>query len=945
MPVPAQGLPGYVTELGKALNRRADGSNEIQTDIGTGGRVLSVSSIVAQSTQITGSQSVFIVGQQVGATLSASLIHEISATVSNIQQVGQIIGDVRATNLGIRPLTSASDTVNVPTVTTVGRVVGDINATNFGIRPLRSDSDIVGVQNDASRALSASLIHPISVTFDGSESVVIVQQEGEHLSASLAYPVQSQQSGNWNIQNVAQVVGDIRGTNFGIRPLTSASDSVTAHQGGNWNIANVSQVQGDVRGTNFGIRPLTSNSDTVGAVQSGNWNVGINGMLSASLAYPATIRSGSVITDVASNQPDTTTTGSFTATSQNIDHILKNGETAIAVQITGTWTGIIGFQGSLDGTTFVTHHFIDDSDDEVVSAINSQNGLFVSGYAGIKYFRLTSTGSWTGTANISIRSTTGVQSVHLESPIPTGTNVIGSVRQSGIWSNSIAYPVTATVNTVTNVGQVIGDVRATNLGIRPLTSASDTVTASQGGTWNIANVSQIQGDVRATNLGTRPLTSASDSVAAIQSGTWNVANVSQVQGDVRGTNFGIRPLTSASDTVGVRNDVTTALSASLIHGVTANITGSQSVFIVGAKDGVTLSASLIHPITATVSTIENVAQIVGDIRATNLGMRPLRSDSDTVTVARVIGDINATNLGIRPLTSASDSVGAAQNGVWNVANVSQVIGDVRGTNFGIRPLTSASDAVKVPSASVFIVGIQDHVTLSASIIHPISATATVDTISNVQQIIGDIRATNLGIRPLRSDSDTVTVARVIGDIRGTNFGIRPLTSASDTVAAVGNIAHDAADSGNPLKIGMKSASTLATITPVANADRADGISDLDGVLITRNSAPLGDVISERVSDTAGNSTAFSNFGAVASTTNVIRGYSIANTSATNGYVDFRDGTSGAILWTVPIPANGGANLTIPDGIFKTSKNTALAYDVSAALTTVYISVTGYRSKI
>lgn len=103
-----------------------------------------------------------------------------------------------------------------------------------------------------------------------------------------------------------------------------------------------------------------------------------------------------------------------------------------------------------------------------------------------------------------------------------------------------------------------------------------------------------------------------------------------------------------------------------------------------------------------------------------------------------------------------------------------------------------------------------------------------------------------------------------------------------------------------------------------------------------------DRLFERVSNTDGASTAFTSFAATTGKKNYVNGYSITNTSVTNGYVDFRDGTGGAVLWTVPIPANGGANVMMADPIFWGSTNTALAYDVSGSLTTVYISITGYQ---
>jgi hypothetical protein len=101
-------------------------------------------------------------------------------------------------------------------------------------------------------------------------------------------------------------------------------------------------------------------------------------------------------------------------------------------------------------------------------------------------------------------------------------------------------------------------------------------------------------------------------------------------------------------------------------------------------------------------------------------------------------------------------------------------------------------------------------------------------------------------------------------------------------------------------------------------------------------------VSERVSDTSGNSTAFTSFDAQANKYYIIQAYSIHNSSGTDGYVDFRDGTGGAVLWTVPIPSTGGANLSLPGGFFRTTTGNALAFDVSGALSTVYISVSGLR---
>lgn len=161
----------------------------------------------------------------------------------------------------------------------------------------------------------------------------------------------------------------------------------------------------------------------------------------------------------------------------------------------------------------------------------------------------------------------------------------------------------------------------------------------------------------------------------------------------------------------------------------------------------------------------------------------------------------------------------------------------------------------------------------------------------------------------------------------------------------GNVAHDGSDSGNPIKIGAKANSSLKGITTVSSNDRTNLYADIDGVQITKGLTNFGDIIVERVSDTGGTSTAFSNFSAGGSgVRNYVTTIAVFNSSATDGFVDLRDGTGGSVLFTVPAPKVGGSIITLPVPIRQTTDNTALAYDVSGALTTVYISLVGFQSK-
>jgi len=128
---------------------------------------------------------------------------------------------------------------------------------------------------------------------------------------------------------------------------------------------------------------------------------------------------------------------------------------------------------------------------------------------------------------------------------------------------------------------------------------------------------------------------------------------------------------------------------------------------------------------------------------------------------------------------------------------------------------------------------------------------------------------------------------------------------------------------------------------VAANDRTNVFADLDGALLTREHAAVGDYVSANASNTDGTNTQVLAAGA-AGIKHHITDVTITNTSASNIIVELKDGTT--TKWTFPVPANGGVTHS-----FKTplvgSAATAWNFDPSAATTTVYCSVAGYKSKL
>lgn len=248
-------------------------------------------------------------------------------------------------------------------------------------------------------------------------------------------------------------------------------------------------------------------------------------------------------------------------------------------------------------------------------------------------------------------------------------------------------------------------------------------------------------------------------------------------------------------------------------------------------------------------------------------------------------------------------------------------------------------------------------------------TRTEGTNGNHRQVVvlGD-PATNAGVAPvdataglkvdLGADNDvtvtsgTITAVTAISNAlpAGTN-AIGKLAANSgvdigdvDVTSAVitgGAVAHDAADSGNPIKVGAKATAALSGATLVAAADRTDNVSDLDGAQIVRGDSALGDVISATASNTDGTSTQVLAAGA-AGVKHYLTDITLANTSASNIYVELKDNTT--TKWVFPVPANGGVTHSFRTPLAGTAA-TAWNFDASAATTTLYCSVSAFKSKV
>jgi hypothetical protein len=168
-----------------------------------------------------------------------------------------------------------------------------------------------------------------------------------------------------------------------------------------------------------------------------------------------------------------------------------------------------------------------------------------------------------------------------------------------------------------------------------------------------------------------------------------------------------------------------------------------------------------------------------------------------------------------------------------------------------------------------------------------------------------------------------------------NVAVSQATASALNAQVVGNIAHDAADSGPPVKIG--GVARTANPTAVAAGDRVDIFADDLGRQVVYPIVPRDGIVpSARLALTGTTETTL--LAATASTFHDLLMLMISNESATECRLDFRDVTAGAVLFSIDLAGDGGGAV-IPFRVPwpQAAVNTAWTVQCSAAVSTVYVS--------
>lgn len=141
---------------------------------------------------------------------------------------------------------------------------------------------------------------------------------------------------------------------------------------------------------------------------------------------------------------DNTASGNLTSTTSVTLSDLQ-GASTVAFDLRGTFVATLQFEASIDGTNFFAIQSLPTTPGALVTSATAV-GSWQADVAGYAQVRVRCSAFTSGTVNVTIRASVGVGLLGLDSPLPTGANVIGAVTQSGTWTADTELPAAAAMS-------------------------------------------------------------------------------------------------------------------------------------------------------------------------------------------------------------------------------------------------------------------------------------------------------------------------------------------------------------------------------------------------------------------------------------------------------------------------------------------------------------------
>lgn len=377
-----------------------------------------------------------------------------------------------------------------------------------------------------------------------------------------------------------------------------------------------------------------------------------------------------------------------------------------------------------------------------------------------------------------------------------------------------------------------------------------------------------------------------------------------VTGGGGGTQYNVDDAAGGSDTgtllLAIRDDSLTTLTPADGDYVGLRVSSTGALHVTGGGGGTeyTEDVATANPIVGTATMMER--------------------DDALSTLTPIEGDwaaMRCTSTGAL-WVGVDGTVAATQSGTWNVTNIS-------GT---VSLPTGAATAAKQPALGTAGTASSDVIT--------VQGIASMTALTVAQATAGNLNCTEASAATIATNTGNAATSLAIVDDWD--------NAASDGASVSGDVAHDTADAGEPVKLGAKAVTSLSGLTLVAANDRTNLFAGVDGVLITRPHANLEDIVAGSASNTDGTSTQVIAT-AGAGIKQYLTSFTITNTSATDTYCELKSGTT--VRWRCPVPANGGVTFSFPVPLPPNAADEAWNFDMGAGVTTAYCSMLGFKSKV
>lgn len=296
--------------------------------------------------------------------------------------------------------------------------------------------------------------------------------------------------------------------------------------------------------------------------------------------------------------PDVTSSGTLAAAAQTVVLVL-NGDSAAAVQITGTWAGTVTFEGTVDNTNWVSINGVSAST-SAPQATTTVNGVYRLTPGGLAAMRANMTAFTSGTAVVSIRASEGtggvfanqilptkntdgvssqaikpastaalatdqaaVVALHPSSPLPAGAAILGKV--------GIDQTTPGTTNAVqfTNTSLAV-----TNLGTFAVQATLAAETTKVIGTVNIAATQTL---ATVTTVGA--VTAITNALPTGTNSIGNIGTVSTVTSVAASTPAVTTTTAATLSSAATTNATSVKAAAGNLYSVTASNVGAAAVFL------------------------------------------------------------------------------------------------------------------------------------------------------------------------------------------------------------------------------------------------------------------------------------------------------------------------------------------------------------------------------